>query len=455
MLFNGTEIELDLKMDANFCRDVLFSIVKEKNDTIVKDCLIMYVAGGLPFFTGSLEDVYKQEDYGAKRVIYGIVHKPINAICLSCHYSEICNASGKHRKSLFSSVCDSTDRGISDMACLLGYLSHDGLNNEVLYRAIASIIHFAPFITSLRMILDDENVTGHSIVTVTATLFTYFRSLLPPTIPDEHVLEYTLPICNLIANINDMPEKVTILRHEFQSKKFNEDEKIVRIKEANTNKYDQNVIPKSHIMFNKNERLGESKCFTSLDFKKLNLESPVYIFKGDLGDDFPLKEFSISFDDIENSFERFSTIAPIEPLSIYNQFGCAIIKGKDHEYLYIMNSPLKGEGVLDNADILDPINGLTESYNIEAFAKSQNDPETGEVTDIIDHDKVKQIIMYDLDESGSMRGNLEGYIISKTRSDVNRICYACQYIQCFINKLHGYKSQCIQGLISFNKESQI
>ena len=410
-LLNGIDVELDLKMNPNECSQYLLERINSIVDTTGKQ-LLVYFPGGIPFISGTLADIFAKKNFNAKRVIYGALTRCVSDATLNNSFLELCNISNPERKLLISPFVDSTDRGLSDMACLMGYLNHDGIKGDLLRRTCAAVIHFPPLITSMSKIIDRSQVVGRDIITVTSTLYTFFRAYLPSTCPDNKVYEYALRLCNLISHINDPPEKLPIMSI--------------------------NVKPDA-----------ESTKFLS----DLKLGPIVYFWKGDTGDDFPWIDLKIQSEEaIENAYNLIASFTPIAPLSMRNATGCSIVKGKDHEYLYLMQSPSKDSKSQNNVDIIDPMNGKSESHDIETFAKAQGNTRADDTANLIDPDRVKQIIMVNFDESKSMIGDLEGRKILPTSKDCSRVTIAIQYLTTFANRTYGYRIPCIQGLVSFNNE---
>lgn len=407
MLFNGVEVELYMKMTYYQCKQVLIKCIHEKIDSVGLTQyykLDIYLSGGNLFRDRTLDDFYSRNDLNRKYNIYGIYHRHINLLKLDEICLEPCNIEDKQCKLIISPICDSTIRGMSDMACLLGYLINNNTNSDVLFRALSSVIHFPPFVTSLYKLVDSKILTYNDISTITSTLFTYFRSILPSKCPDDHVFEYCLPICNLIVNKVDFSDENPI--------------KII-----------EKIKPKR-------KRKEPNK----------NPSPPTYMYKGDINENVHISEFNVSFDEILDSYKCRSFITPITPLSIPNQFDCAIVRGKEQEFLYMMKTPLKTYNERGCFDILDPMTGYIESKNIELFAKSQIIEDDDFDDDLIDNDKVEQIIMYDIAESGSMRNN---------RMDISPFIYVYQYVMIFSYKLNDFCIPCFQGLVSFNSKMTV
>lgn len=404
MLLDGIEVDIDVSMNQIQCEDYLKQFLQNKVDFTEKR-LIIYLAGGIPFISGTLSELYLNKDIQVKKVLYGVLTRNIPEKELNNLYYELCNVSNPNRKLLISPICDSTDRGLSDMACLLGYLSHNSSYSDIFHKSTSTVIHFPPFITSLSRMINNDEINGRDIITVCSTLFTFFKSSLPFKCPDEKVYEYSLQLCTLISKIENLPGNLPILH-------LNPDES-------------------TQLFFNISHR------------------SFLYLWKGDMNEDFAFENFEIKDKKcIKNACFIDSPFNPISPFSLPNQYECAIVKGKNYEYLYLMKYSSKAYEKKNLYDILDPLKGMAEPVDIESFAKlnSKND----EISDIIDAEKVKQIIMFDIDISKSMIGDLNGFVIGNDSEKVHRIAYARQCISIISDKLYGYHIPCIKGLATFN-----
>ncbi|KAK8884978.1 hypothetical protein M9Y10_044105 [Tritrichomonas musculus] len=408
-MFKGFEVELDTSMNPIQCRDYLQSKLNGKINMKDKQ-LIVYLSGGLPFIGGTLGDVYLNKDPKFDNVIYGVITRKVSDIVLKSSYPELCNISDPDRKLLMSPLCDSSDRGLTDIACLFGYLNHDGAKGDLLLRTCAKVITFAPLITSIRRIIDRNQVVGRDVIAVSSTLFTFFRNYIPPTTKDNLVNEYSLRLCNLVSHINNPPEDLPLLMTEVKS--------------------------------------GVQRTKFLSDLK---LGPIVYIWQGDTGKTFKRFLFELQGTEaIQNAYNIIASFKPIAPLSMRAASGCSIVRGKDHEYLYLMQSPSKDVMDQNKVDIIDPTTGLTESVDVEDFAKKQGDTGTDKTEDLIEPDQVKQVIMVNFDESGSMTCDLDGYSCKKGSDKYMRVTIAYQYLTTFANRTYGYRIACIQGLISFN-----
>ncbi|KAK8890225.1 hypothetical protein M9Y10_034997 [Tritrichomonas musculus] len=65
----------------------------------------------------------------------------------------------------------------------------------------------------------------------------------------------------------------------------------------------------------------------------------------------------LSDEDIEHAFDSYTAFKPILPMEMRDICTCSIVKGKDHEYLYIMPSQMKDSASIGKVDIIDPMTG--------------------------------------------------------------------------------------------------
>ena len=150
------------------------------------------------------------------------------------------------------------------------------------------------------------------------------------------------------------------------------------------------------------------------------------------------------------------SFTPIAPLSVRLVTGCSIVKGKDHNYLYLYQSYDKKSNNFIN--IINPKEGKAESVDLEKFAKNQKNNKVDDITNLIDPDDVKQIIMICFDNSNSMNESLDAVFPEdmpdeRSRQEmVRRTVIATQYFTSFVNKSYGYRIPCILGLMTFNNK---
>jgi ubiquitin-protein ligase len=109
--------------------------------------------------------------------------------------------------------------------------------------------------------------------------------------------------------------------------------------------------------------------------------------------------------------------------------------------LFLSKSCSKGLATAAKVDLLDPLTGRTTPTDLEALARDLGSSASGGMQ-LVDIDKVRQIIQVCFDTSGSMGSPHEG--------DILRFTIAAQYLTTFVNRLYGYGAPCIQGLIAFD-----
>jgi ubiquitin-protein ligase len=112
----------------------------------------------------------------------------------------------------------------------------------------------------------------------------------------------------------------------------------------------------------------------------------------------------------------------------------------------------KDPATAQKVDLLDPLTGRTVPTDLEALAKQLGSREAGGMQ-LVDPDKVRQVIQVCFDSSGSMAGDLAG--CRAAPGDPMRVTIAAQYLTTFANRTYGYRVPCVQGLLAFNDELMV
>ena len=392
------------------CKNYLIQEI-EKHINIQTGDLIVYVSCGLPFLGGTLNDVYGNENgYKVKRYIYGVLTSPLANIDLNNNYHELCNINDETRKILLSPFSESSLPSLCNIGCLLGYQNHDGKHSELFERALNYTVHFAPLITSMRRVVERYNVTGRDVITITSTLFTFFRSMNPRRVKSSEVFESSLECSSILCGIDSIPENLPVTKVELSP------------------------------------GLDERMSFLN----KIKQGRYAYIWEDDAGDDSEYAFVSkMSQEDFDSRSKEANYFTPIAPLSILVANGCSIVRGKEHNFLYVRQSSEKSVRSQNDVDIIDPTSGFADSKDVYQFSKEQEDPNgTGRMS-VIDASEIRQIIMILVDESETMKGQLENVEGEKRNFD---LC-TNQYLTIFQNRLSGYRIPCIVGVTSFNEEA--
>lgn len=303
-LFTGKDIKtFDILLEHTYfnmyyakCSEMLDHEVSQKLSDR-KSMFLYYFPGGFPFISGSLESIFV--DFQAKnKKIFVILSRPVSPNALNSFIPEVCNISSESQKLLLSPLCESTKLGLSRIACLLGYLSHGGSQSDLLLRVFAYVTNFPPLITSMAKIIANNGIKGIDVVAFCSSLFTFFKYCLQSSCPDDQIFEYTFQLCNyFIAIIKDPPEKLPIVEIDVD------------------NKSKENEI-----------------------FSELNLGPSFYLWRDKLAEEFEKADFERPS---SNDLNKEGVFTPIHPLLLRTATCCSIVKGKDHEYLFLTQSLLK------------------------------------------------------------------------------------------------------------------
>lgn len=114
---------------------------------------------------------------------------------------EFMNIDDQNHQKIISSLFESTQQGLCDMACLICYFVHCGQKMNQLFQSTSRIFQFPPFIISMSKMTDGCQMKD--IITISSTFSTFLRSLLPQSdCPNKKVFEHTFQFCSLFLITN-------------------------------------------------------------------------------------------------------------------------------------------------------------------------------------------------------------------------------------------------------------
>lgn len=199
MLFNGIDVELSTAMNSEDCSKYFLNLIKDKT-SIENKKMIIYFAGGIPFTSGTLEDFYSNDFFNFKNNIYGVLINDISNELLNVHLSERINLNNTIQRQLISQLCNSSDQGLCDMACLLEYFHH-GNRNLLFFQYISTcVINFPPFIISLNNIINYGRIADKNNDTVRDIVTIYFQHYLHFSEVFFHFNAKTVAFLNMVLN---------------------------------------------------------------------------------------------------------------------------------------------------------------------------------------------------------------------------------------------------------------
>jgi ubiquitin-conjugating enzyme E2 D/E len=428
-MIEGFEVDIDMACSPREVSDLLLPIVQRDECPVEgPPQLQVYLAGGLPFSNGKLGDFYGNETFkDAHRVLYVVVTRRIPETLLTSECPELCNAASEDKKLLLSPVVPSSEAGLSNVACFLGYLNHDGLKGDAFVKVLAQFTGFTPLIFGLYRMIEKISVLGRHVVAVTAALYGFYQSqLIASTCPPVKVFEYVLQCSSFVL-------------HGFQQSELDSM---------------QLPVTKAGIDYT---RVGDPLVEYC---SRTNQGKTVLLWMTDIHPDrsFPRKKQERPKDPlaIENAFNLLGSFRPVAPLTTRSMSSAGIVQVKDRKtILYLSASQGKGAGASNMIDVIDPSTGFIDSRDVEELAKAVGNVDHGGATQLIDPEKVMQVIQVCFDESGSMAGTLSGYRCDTRRGDIPRVTIATQYLTTFANRTYAYRVPCIQGLISFNDQIRV
>lgn len=379
MLIKGINVKLNMSFNLKECKEYLKSQIKSEIKNIHQFDLLIYLSGGVPFINGTLNDVFsKYSDPKVKPYIYGILTRPISDEYLEKTYTNLCDISTSHQKLLFSPIYDSSYDGLCNISCLLGYFTQNSISGYKFHKISSSIIPFPPYSTSFMRLIENYEITGRDIVTITSTLHTYFSHLINMQKPPDQIFNYTLKICSVIMNCQVPPK-----------------------------------LPLQYIRYyDVHKRPNFWPSTVSSGF------NDVCFWRGDLAgneDEYSLLD-RIYIDEIsDESCDCFSSIF---------SHNCSIVRGKDHCYLLFTGECIRKYG----CKIIDPMTGIEKTFKyFEDLKRLSNFNELKISPNSDDLESIKQMIFICFDESLSSSFPAHQYLT----------CFVRNLLECNVSCVQG------------------
>lgn len=405
-ILNGITVQLAGIESEPQCQ----SLLKDKLNKIKIDLkgkkLLIYDSGGNP-----IESDSKLDGKNPNKFVYGVIaNSNIDDSMLKDQFCTSVNKTNLDNKMLISPLVESSEKGICDMRCLIAYIINGGQKSDLLFRAFAC----------KRKMINVYQITNQDIVTFCSTLYTFFRGFLPNSlVPNDRVFEYSLNLCSLLANINNLPSSIKL-----------ETKPIFVKKRLSDTMFDDIIGGVRYYMIEK-----KINCY---------YWQPHFYNKDDKEEDpfFDIEIENIKY--IDNAFNLESQFKIISPLSAPLIPDYSIIKGKECNYLYMMNEKDTENGF--KAKIYDPMTNECILKDITSFSYEQGNIEIENVMSICNQ---KEIIFFNVNASFLMSADIEGYLIPPNSDKCDRLTIAKKCVSIF-EKNQEYEN--FIGLVSFNDE---
>jgi ubiquitin-protein ligase len=414
-LLVGDTLDLEHSCTVEQVHDRVQGILRSKRDLrLPADYeLLLYLPGGLPFFGETLGDYYNAcgGDVRNHR-LYVVLTRPLGGAGRD-RIPEVCNLAFPQMSLFLSPLYESSQGGLTKMACLLGYFQHDGPKTEKTLLALAKVTRFAPLIINLYRFLENEEITGLNLIPITATLHTFFRSLLPDDVLPDRTLNYTLQLASFASKISPV-QFLKLLAGEYSdaTRPGNDLES-----------YCKRTRQQQHfVIWLEDIKPGEGPPFVGI-----NMDHP-------------------SADEIRDVFETDLTFKPLSPKTTHYLHSAAILKGDENPYLFVGQSPTRWNLIL----YIDPVrgNGTAKEGNCDELARAVGDPTVDPLLSQLDLDRREQAIQICFDASSSMNVKLDGYTARK-EPRLLRISIARNYLRAFLGCSYAYRLVNAYGLFSF------
>jgi hypothetical protein len=195
-LLEDFEANLSLSLNIRQLNDNLVPLIQE---TAIVDKAVQlhsYLPGGLPFLSGTLSDFFKVPAFSqSQRIFCDLITRRIPDALLSREFAEVGDASTDDQKLLLSPGRPCEWRWLFTHRLSAG-LSRPWRDQRRSIRESAGDIQQEKFCR----IVDGQPVLGCNIVAVTATLYSFYSSLLPSTLPRGAIFEYVLQTSPLLLH---------------------------------------------------------------------------------------------------------------------------------------------------------------------------------------------------------------------------------------------------------------
>jgi ubiquitin-conjugating enzyme E2 D/E len=370
----------------------------------------LFLPGGLPFLNGTLMDYYDATDIKTEHRLYLVVTRRLG-VNPSAVVGEVCDAANPAVKPLLSPLEQSTDAGLAQIACLLGYFQHDGAKTEQLLLVLAKITTFAPLVVNIFRFMEHEELNGLNVIAVTAPLWTYFSGrLLGPTVRPADVFSYALKCASYLTLLTDI-EYLNLYVGTWSDATTNKDylEYYAR----------QNGHQQHFIIWTRDTTAPAFEPFK-------------------LGDQ--------NFDDVNGIFDTVHYLKPLSPRSLHLVSSTAIMDNRPYPCLFLREVP----GRRNTVEFMDPTagHGRPKEDNIDRLANALGNQTVDAAILQIEPDRAEQAVVICFDASRSMNSKLDGY---QARGDetITRLAFAKQYLHALLARTWAYRVGSCFGLIKF------
>lgn len=361
----------------------------------------LFLPGGIPFLKGSISSWKKACGGFAKRHIYCVVTQ-IKYSVLKQEVGEVADFHSPEMQSFLSPLQEHDNpEQLAQMAVLLGYFAHGGWKTEKLLLTLAHVTRFAPLVCSLYRIMEQKNITGLDIVSITAVLPTLFKSMLGKDVTTGYVLENVLKLTSVLLTL-PRPDYLKMV-----ALTWNDGEKTGGVPE-----YCEQTGQARHVVI-------WLKDTTEPDFE---------------GEDVFCED-----NEWENVFLWRTALKPFSIATARSLYSTAILKGAKNPLLFLGHVDRKHESI----QYIDPATAETYVRSIEEMVREVGDNSIDD-TMSMESGNMTQVMEILFDASGSMRNLLDESVESVTRERA-----AKEFLQAFVTRTLAYRVASILGIISF------
>jgi ubiquitin-protein ligase/Mg-chelatase subunit ChlD len=363
----------------------------------------LYLPCGLPFKPGMRMNMWLRlaqvnpEHYR----IYGVVTRPLGPLA-DRQIDEPCDCSTAEMQLLLSPLQRSSDVGLRRIACLLGYLRHDGGMSSGLLEVVGNLTQFAPVAIAWRTLTAAP--TGQAIATVAACLRTLFSGVCNEDL-GEGLFEETFCFANYLLTVTGIE-----------------------------------TLPLFPYRWGTSTDAGQPLCFF---LKEQGDEKTTLLWEGDSIQQFVGRQLTdrLSLDDLRRAGERKPCFKPLSAAALRFVYSAAIMDG-DRLFVAFENGLVK---------FIDPTTGpaVQEAPWGDLIGVATGD-ELAAV--LVEQARIDQIVIVCFDMSPSMRFTLDRRTTNRTEE--TRLAISKECLRRLVSRVNAYRICTVWGLIKFDREVQ-
>ena len=304
---------------------------------IAETKILLFLPGGIPFIVGKISDFKKSFPNYMPHLYAILVNDPtITDKVLDETFDTVCNIKDEKMKRLLSPDVTSEINGLCEIASVLGYIQHNGINTKRMIYSIAKYCPFTPMINGLYCLSTLNRATGRIIIQITAPLIRLFEEMSSNLSNKSNLFASTVKFLTFFMNI-DVSYRVPCT--EFIRPFYN-----VGFERYFNQNFPEEKFPQIQyfVAFNPD--------FRDMDWIRFQLPS--------------LRE-----EDFTEAMKMTKKLIVIPPMELRYMHCIGLFQGKNGPCLFLAESVFNEETDRDKEANINPENGVIENDSYENIIK--------------------------------------------------------------------------------------